>query len=205
LVDEDEARFRFRDDAGQFAERLRHEPGLQAHLRFAHLTVDFGARHERGYRVHHDDVDATGADQDFDDLERLLAVVGLRHQEIVEIDPQLLRILRVERVLGVDERRHASQLLRLGNDLQRQRGFAGRLRPEDFDDPAPRDTANAKAIVEADGAGRDRRNHRDGVLLPEAHDRTLAELFLDLADGHLEGAGALAIVPIFNWGHNAPD
>src|SRR5262245_5153581 len=108
-------------------------------------------------------------------------------------------------MFGVDERRHAPELLRFGNDLQRQRGLAGRLRPEDFDDPATRDAADAEGIVEADGAGRDRRNHRDGVLLPETHDRALAELFLDLAHRHLEGAGALTIVPIFNWGHNAPD
>ena len=52
----------------------------------------------------------SGADEHLDDLERLLAVVGLRDEQVVEIDAELLRVLRVERVLGVDERRHAAEL-----------------------------------------------------------------------------------------------
>ena len=199
------AGLRLRDRAGELAQRLRHQPRLQAHLRFAHLAVDFGARHERGDRVDDHDVDRVRADQDFDDLEGLLAVVGLRDQQVVEIDAELLRVLGIERVLGVDERRHPAELLRFGDDLQRQRGLAGRFRSEDLDDPALGDAADAERIVEADRAGRDRRNRRDGVLLPEAHDRALAELLLDLADGHLDGPGTLAIVPVFYWRHNAPD
>ena len=125
LIDEDERRLRLRDRAGQLAERLRHQAGLQAHLRFAHFAFDFGARHERRHRVDHDHVDAVGADDHFDDLERLLAVVGLRDQEIVEIDAELLRIGGVERMFGVDEGGHAALFLRLGDHLQRQRRLAG--------------------------------------------------------------------------------
>src|SRR5262245_60301670 len=77
LVDEDETRLRLRDDARQLPQRLRHEPRLKTHLRFAHLAFDFGARHERGDRIDNDHVDSTGANQNLDDLERLLAVVGL--------------------------------------------------------------------------------------------------------------------------------
>src|SRR5262249_54358342 len=51
LIDEDQARLRLRDDAGELAERLRHETRLQAHLRFAHLAFDFSARHKCGHRV----------------------------------------------------------------------------------------------------------------------------------------------------------
>ena len=43
----------------------------------------------------------------------------------VFIDAELLRVLRIERMLGIDERRHAAKLLRFGNDLQRQGGLAG--------------------------------------------------------------------------------
>ena len=149
-----EARLRLRDDAGELAQRLRHEPRLQAHLRFAHLAFDFGPRHERRDRVDDDHVDAAGADEHLDDLERLLAVVGLRDEEVVEVDAELLRVLRVERVLGVDERRHAAELLRLRDDLQRQRRLARRLRPEDLDDAAARHAADAERVVDADGAGR---------------------------------------------------
>src|SRR5881409_1138136 len=38
------------------------------------------------------------------DLERLLAVVGLRHEEVVEVDAQLLRVRGIERMLGIDKR-----------------------------------------------------------------------------------------------------
>ena len=91
--------------------------------------------------------------EDLDDLERLLAVVRLRDEQVVEIDAELLRVLRVERVLGIDERGHAAALLRFGNDLQRERRLAGRLRPEDFDDAAAGQAADAERVVDADGAG----------------------------------------------------
>ena len=146
--------FDFDTDAGQLAQRLRHQPRLQAHLRVAHLAFDFGLRHERRDRVDDDDVDAARADQHLDDFERLLAVVGLRDEQVVEVDAQLLRVGGVERVLGVDERRHAAQLLRFGDDLQRERRLARRLRPEDFDDAAARHAADAERVVDADGAGR---------------------------------------------------
>ena len=41
------------------------------------LGVDLGARDQGRYRVHDHDVDTAGPDQHLDDLERLLAVVGL--------------------------------------------------------------------------------------------------------------------------------
>ena len=92
-------------------------------MRVAHLTFDFGARHERGHRVDDHHVDAAGSDEHLDDFERLFAVVGLRHEQVVQFDPELFRVGRVERVLGVDERRHAAKLLRLRDHLQRQRRF----------------------------------------------------------------------------------
>src|SRR6266849_4934608 len=50
-------------------------------------------------------------------FERLLAVIGLRHEQVVDIDAELLRVSRVERVLGVNEGRHAPKLLRFGDHL----------------------------------------------------------------------------------------
>src|SRR5689334_9030667 len=87
LVDEDESGLRLRHDARELAQRLRHEPRLQAHLRFTHLTVDFRLRHQRRDRVDHDDVDAARANEDFGDLERLFAVIGLRDEQVFQIDP----------------------------------------------------------------------------------------------------------------------
>ena len=132
--------------------------------------------------------------EDFDDFERLLAVVGLRDEQVVEIDAELLRVGRVERVLGVDERRHAAELLRFGDDLQRQRRLARRLRSEDLDDAAARHAADAERVVDADGAGRNGVDRLDGALLAEPHDRALAELLFDLADGQLDGLDAFAVL-----------
>src|SRR5207249_1848222 len=46
LVDEDDDGPRLGDGTGQLAERLRHEPRLEAHLRIAHIALDLGARNQ---------------------------------------------------------------------------------------------------------------------------------------------------------------
>ena len=165
---------------------------------------DLGARHQGGDRVDHDDVDAVGADEHLDDFERLLAVVGLRHEQVLEVDPQLFRVGGVERMFGVDEGRHPAEPLRFGDDLQRERGLTRGLGPEDLDHAAAGHAADAEGEVEADRAGGNGRDRRDGVLPSEPHDRTLAELLLNLSDGGLDGLHAFSVVPIFNWRHNAP-
>ncbi|MEI2616157.1 MAG: hypothetical protein V9F06_00790 [Thermomicrobiales bacterium] len=68
---------RARDGAGQLAQRLAHQPGLQADVRIAHVALDLGARHQRGDRVDDDDIDRAGADKRLSDLQRLLAGVRL--------------------------------------------------------------------------------------------------------------------------------
>ena len=88
------------------------------------VNPDLGLRDECGNRVHDDDVDAAGANEDLDNLERLLTVVGLRDQEIVQVDAQLLCVLRVERMFGIDEGRHAARALRFRNHLERERRLA---------------------------------------------------------------------------------
>src|SRR5262249_32176747 len=44
LVDEDQTGTRLGDNAGQLAQRLRHQPGLQSHVAVAHFTFQFGFR-----------------------------------------------------------------------------------------------------------------------------------------------------------------
>jgi len=43
-------------------------------------------------------IDRSGADESLGDLERLLAVIGLRDQKFVGIDAELLGVDRIERV-----------------------------------------------------------------------------------------------------------
>ena len=123
LVDENHQRVGAFDVGGELAQGLAHQPGLQAHLRLAHLALDLGLGRERRDRVDDDDVDGTGAHQHVGDLKRLLAVVRLRDQEVVDLDAQLAGVLRIERVLGVDEGRGAAHLLHFGDHLQRERGL----------------------------------------------------------------------------------
>ena len=92
----------------ELAHRLRHQPRLQADVRVAHLALDLGPRDERRDRVDHDHVERARAHEHVGDLERLLAGVRLRDEQLVDVDAEPLRVRRVERVLGVDERGDAA-------------------------------------------------------------------------------------------------
>ena len=118
LVDEDDERVRALDVGGELAQRLAHEPRLQARQLVAHLAFDFGLGHERRDRVDDDDVDAARAHQHVGDFEPLLARIGLRDQQVADVDAELAGVDRVERVLGVDVGRGAARLLHLRDDLQ---------------------------------------------------------------------------------------
>ena len=140
---------RFRDRGGELAQRLAHQARLQAGLHVAHLAFDFGPRHQGCDQIDHQHVDRAGAHQRIGDFERLLAGVGLRDQEIVEIDAELAGIDRIERMFGIDKGADAALLLRFGDDMQRQRRLARGFRPVDLDDPAARQAADAERDIEA--------------------------------------------------------
>ena len=68
LVDEDADRLGLGDARRELAQRLRHQAGLQAHLRVAHLAFDLGLGGQRRHRVDDDDVDGARTDQRVGDL-----------------------------------------------------------------------------------------------------------------------------------------
>ena len=84
--------------------------------------------------------------------------------------PISLRVERVHRVLGVDERADAAELLGLGEDVVDQRRLAGGLRAEDLDDAAARHAADAEREVERQRARRDRVDLHLRALVAHAHD-----------------------------------
>jgi hypothetical protein len=141
LVDEDHRTLRARDRAGQLAQRLRHQARLQSGQRIAHLALDLGARHERGHAIDDNDIDRVAAYERLRDLERLLAGVGLRDEQLIDLDTAGRRVGRLQCVLDVDVRGHATRGLRLCDDVLRQRRLA-RLRPKDLV-MRPRGTADA--------------------------------------------------------------
>jgi hypothetical protein len=183
LVDEDDQRIGAVDRGGQLAQRLRHQARLQARQRVAHVAFDLGAWRQRRHRVDDHQVDTARTHQRVGDLERLLAGVGLRDQQLGQVDAQLLRIGDVERVLGVDERAGAAQLLHLGDGLQGQRGFARRFGAVDLDDAPARQAADAQRDVEPERAGGHGLHFLDRGVGVHPHDRALAELLFNLRQG----------------------
>ena len=133
----------------------RHQAGVEAHKAVAHLALDLRARHQRGHGVHHDHVDRAGAHERLGDLQRLLAGVRLGDEHILHVHAEGAGIAEVERVLGVDERHLAARLLRLRQDVQGQRRFAGGLRAVDLHDAAPGQAADAERQVQRQRAGGD--------------------------------------------------
>src|SRR4029453_2623662 len=89
-------------------------------------------------------------------------------------------------MLGVDKGADAAALLSLRDQLERQRGLAGRLRPEDLDHTPARDPPDAERDVEAERSSRQRGDLVDEPVLAELHDGALAELLLDLAERQVD-------------------
>ena len=155
---------------------------MQSRQLIAHLAFDLGLWHERSDRIDDDDVDAARAHQHVSDLEPLFAGIGLRNQQIADVDAELAGVDGVEGVFGVDIGRHTTLLLHLRDHLQAERRLAGRLRTVDFNHAAPRQAARPECDVEAERA----RGHDLQIILnlglAHAHDRALAELLLDLRE-----------------------
>ena len=149
------------------------------------LSLDLGLGRQRRHRVDGDDVERARADQQLADLERLLTGVGLRDQELVDVDADPLRVGGIHRVLGVDEGADAAAALSLGDHVVDERRLAGSFRPEDLDDAAARQPADPEREIQWKRAGRDGPDgHRRPVAHP--HDRALAELALDLTESRFE-------------------
>src|SRR6185437_9625731 len=181
LVDEDQAGARLAHGAGEFAQRLRHQPRLQTHVAIAHFAIEFRFRHECRHGIDHQHIDLSRGHQVTCDLQRLFAIIGLRDEQVIDVHAELAGIRRVKRVLHVDEGGDSAALLGFGNDLKRDGGFARRFRSEDFDHTATGEAAHAQSAVKGNGTGGDYGYGYDGVLGPEAKDGTLAELLLNLA------------------------
>ena len=161
-------------------------------MRVAHLALDLGLGRERGDRVDNDDVDGAGSNQHVGDFQRLFAGIGLGDEQVVDVHTQCLGVARIERVLGVNEGGRTTDLLRLGDGVQRQRRLARRFRPVYLDDTAPGKTADAQRDIQRQRSGRDHRHILAPGVVAHAHDRALAVLLFDLAQ--CRGQCSLAIV-----------
>ena len=149
-------------------------------MRITHVTLDFLLRHEGGHRVDDDDVNGAATHECIDDIERLLTGIRLGNQQVVDIDPELLCIDRIERMFRVDKGCDAALLLRLRNHMQRDCRFTRGLRPIDLNDTAAWHAAHAQCDVEWQNARWNRLDIHVRLSVAEAHDRAFAEVLLDL-------------------------
>ena len=167
-------------DAGrELAQRLRHESRLQSHFRVAHVALDLGLRRQSRHRVYDDDVYGARSDKRIGYFERLFAVVGLRYEQVVDVYAQLLCVVAVECVLGIDECRYASRFLGLGYRMYRQRRLTRRLGTVYLYHATFGVSSHAERHVERYRARRYYRYVCCG-LTRHAHDRALAEILLYL-------------------------
>ncbi len=124
-------------------------------MAIAHFALDFGLGHERRDRVDDDEVDRAGAHEDLHDLERLLAGIGLGDEQIFDVDAELLGVLDIERMLGIDICGHTAGSLHVGGEMEREGSLAGGLGAVDLGDASARNAADAGGGIEVDGAGGD--------------------------------------------------
>ena len=166
-------------------------------MALAHFTFDFGLGHQSGDRVDDHEINRAGADQDLDDLERLLTGIRLGDQQVLDVHAQLLGVLDVERVLRVDVGGYPAHLLDVGGEMEGESGFTRGLRPIDLGDAATRNAADAGGSIEIDGSGRNGGHLDPRRIGAHPHDGSLAELLLDLGDGESECLAAIGLEPAF--------
>ena len=83
MVGEDHHAVGAADSSGEATHGLAHHTGLDAHGGVAHLTFELLLGDEGGDGVDDDDIDGTGADEGFGDIEGVFARFGLGDQEVV--------------------------------------------------------------------------------------------------------------------------
>jgi len=105
-------------------------------------------------------------------------------------------------VLGVDERAHAAEPLRFGEQVVDERRLARGLGAEDLDDAPARDPADAECEVERERPRGDRLATNLRALVAHAHDGALAELALDLRErARKRGVARLGCLLFVRRGH----
>ena len=118
------------------------------------------------------------------DAQRFLAASGLGDEQIVEIHAELLGVLRIERVLDVDERRQPAGFCALAMTVS-----VSVVLPEIPDRKLRRraraETADAEREIDQDVAGRNDIDI-DDLVVAKAHDRAVAVILGNLLNRQFE-------------------
>ena len=119
-------------------------------------------------------------------------------QQIFNVNAKGRCIDGVEGMLRIHKSGHTTSLLHLGNGMQREGGLTGTLRPIDLHYSAL-GIAPTQGQIQGEGAGADG-FHPHAGRIPQAHDRTLAEIALDLIQDKPQGLVALGRCPTIGSG-----
>ena len=187
LVDEDHNAVCLGDIARQLSQRLRHEPGLQADERIAHLALNFRAGRQRRNRVDDHNVDRAGAHKRVGDLQRLLAGIRLRNQHIVDVHAQSTGISGIQRVFSVHKGRFAAFFLGFCHNVQCQRRFARGFRTVNLNNTALGHAADPQRQIQRQRAGGNR-FHIGVQVFAQPHDGAFSVHFFNLLHRRFNGA-----------------
>ena len=122
-------------------------------MRLAHVAFKFGFRHKGRHTVDHQNVNRAGSHKGIGNLQGLLARIGLRNQQVVDIHPQFCRIAWIKGVFRINKRTGAAGFLCLGDDVQREGGLARAFRAVNFNHPSAWQAADAQRDIQAKRSG----------------------------------------------------
>ena len=121
------------------------------------------------------------AHESLGDFQGLFAVIGLRDQQIVGLDAELLGIAKSSACSASIYAPMPPSFLGLGDDVQRKGSLSGRLRSVNLDDATTRHAADTERDIEPQGSGGDHEHIFCHAAFAELHDRAFAKLLFDLA------------------------
>ena len=152
----------------------------------AHVAVDLCLGNQRSHGIHYHNVQGSGTNHGFRDLERLLSVVRLGYVQVIHVHTDILRIHRIQRMFRIDKSRNAPALLNLGNHMEGDRGFTAGFRSVDLDHPALGNSSESQRYIETEGT-------RGNCLyihlcrrIAQLHDSSLSKLFFNLAKSRIQ-------------------
>src|SRR5690606_4349812 len=108
---------------------------------------------QRGYRIHNQYINGSRPDEVIGNFQRLLSIVRLRNEQVIYIHTQLLGVIFVKSMFRIDEGGHAAFLLRFGDHMNGQGGFARRFRTIDLHYPSFGESSDTQCDIQANGTG----------------------------------------------------
>ena len=152
----------------------------------AHLAFQLGTRYQGGNRINHQHINRPGTHQRIGNFQCLFTGIRLGNQKLIQINAQFTCIGRVEGVFGIHKGTISALCLRFGYGMERQRCFARRFRPVNFDNPPFWKAANTKSDIQPERAGGNRLDIDHTIALTQLHDRAFAKGFFYLANRRIQ-------------------